>query len=413
MEKMPYFGGAIINNQFMKYKNAYKTASFMMLFTFLSGTQLFAQKSLTVTVNNKLNFDRTEVVGVSKKSLAAFLKTNKEESIGVKNKATGKYETLQWIDNDGDGVRDELLFVADVKAKSKAEYLLEDAKGNVVPATNVVAYSRFVPERTDDYTWENDKVAFRTYGPDAQQRTEQKRENGTLSSGIDLWLKRTPESVINKWYKGYQTDPMFYHKDRGEGYDPYHVGASRGTGGTGVWEKDSLLVSKNFVSYKTIAAGPLRTVFELTYAPYSDYEVKEVKRISLDLGSNFSKFEVSYTAKKPLPNYATGITLHNNEGQAEVFADKGIFVHNEKMDGTYIGEGIVMAPSIVQKAFVNKSKTKDQSNLIILTNPAGKVTYYAGFAWEKAGQATNNTEWNALLNKQAQVLASPLTVTVK
>ena len=33
-------------------------------------------------------------------------------------------------------------------------------------------FSRIVPERIDDYTWENDKVAFRTYGPAAQSLVE-------------------------------------------------------------------------------------------------------------------------------------------------------------------------------------------------------------------------------------------------
>lgn len=373
----------------------------------------YAQKKLTVTVKNDLDFDRKEVVAISRKQLQSFLKGKEESTVGIKD-ASGAPQIVQWIDYDADNTNDEILFIANVKAKSAATYVVTTvASQPVITADTPVTYSRFVPERTDDYTWENDKVAFRTYGPDAQQRTEQKRENGTLSSGIDVWLKRTDKSVINKWYKGYLTDPMFYHKDRGEGYDPYHVGASRGTGGTGVWEKDSLLVSKNFTAYKTIATGPLRTVFELSYAPYSAYNVKETKRVSLDMGSNFSKFEISYPSQKPLPNYATGITLHNNEGQAELLTAKGIVAHHEKIDGIYIGEGIVMAPAIVQRAFVNKSKTKDQSNIIVLTKPAGKITYYAGFAWASAGQATNAEEWKALLNKQAEIVAYPLKVTLK
>ncbi|KOS08231.1 hypothetical protein AM493_06100 [Flavobacterium akiainvivens] len=379
----------------------------------MAAMPLFAQKSLNVTVKNTLGFERNEVVAIKYKDLAEVLKGRQEQEIGVKNKSTGKWQTLQWVDYDGDGKNDELLFMAVIKANASTEYIIENADGNKAPESNIVAYSRFVPERTDDYTWENDKVAFRTYGPDAQQRTEQKRENGTLSSGIDIWLKRTPESVINSWYKGYQTDPMYYHKDRGEGYDPYHVGASRGTGGTGVWEKDSLLVSKNFISYKTIAQGPLRTVFELQYAPYSGYDVKETKRISLDLGSNFSKFEVRYKSVNVLPNYAVGITLHDNKGKTVISTNKGIFAHHEAIDGLYVGEGLVFPAGIVEKAFDNKSKTKDQSNLIVLTKPSGEVTYYAGFAWEKGGQAKNAAEWEALLKKQAEIIASPLAVTIK
>ena len=385
----------------------------VLMFTSFAGFKVSAQESLTVTVKNNLGIDRNEVVTLNSKDITGFLKGKDEKDIRVKNNATGKMEPLQWIDYDGDKNNDELLFMATVKSNSSAVYTLISDASVPVPVSQITTFSRFVPERTDDYTWENDKVAFRTYGPDAQIRTEQHRENGTLSSGIDIWLKRTPLPVINKWYKGYLTDPMFYHSDRGEGYDPYHVGASRGTGGTGIWEKDSLLVSKNFVTYKTIAVGPLRTVFELSYAPFSPYQIKETKRISLDLGSNFSKFEVTHSSAKQVPNYATGITLHQNEGEAEVLTKEGVFAYHEKIDGTYLGEGIVMQPNTIEKAFVNKSKTKDQSNLIIVTKSSPKLTYYAGFVWEKSGQGANKADWDALLKKQAQIIKSPLTVTVK
>lgn len=393
-----------------------KTPALVTVFMFtsvLTGFKISAQESLTVTVKNNLSIERNEVVALSSKDIAGFIKGKNEKDIRIKNTVTGKMEPLQWIDYDGDKNNDELLFMASVKPNSSAIYTVVSNGSIPVPVSKIMTFSRFVPERTDDYTWENDKVAFRTYGPDAQMRTEQHRENGTLSSGIDIWLKRTPLPVINKWYKGYLTDPMFYHSDRGEGYDPYHVGASRGTGGTGIWEKDSLLVSKNFVDYKTIAVGPLRTVFELSYAPFSPYKVNETKRISLDLGSNFSKFEITHPSEKQVPNYATGITLHQNEGEAEVLTKEGIFAYHEKIDGTYLGEGIVMLPNIIEKAFVNKSKTKDQSNLIVVTKPSPKLTYYAGFVWEKSGQGANKADWDAMLLKQSKIIKSPLIVTVK
>jgi len=86
-------------------------------------------------------------------------------------------------------------------------------------------HCRFVPERFDDFAWENDQIAFRTYGPAARERAE--------NSGFDCWLKRVETPIIDKWY-----GPMkekSYHKDWGEGHDPYHVGKTRGCGGLGLW----------------------------------------------------------------------------------------------------------------------------------------------------------------------------------
>lgn len=374
---------------------------------------VITKAQLTFTVKNTLDFERSEVVNISAKKLVKLLKTASPDHIRVRELGKTLNLVLQWVDENGDGKPETLLFKPTVKAKETAKYVVLLDSTTLATQTELTTYSRFVPERTDDYAWENDKVAFRTYGPDAQMRAEKKMPNGTLSSGIDLWLKRTSLPVINEWYKGYLTDPNYYHKDSGKGYDPYHVGASRGTGGTGVWEGDTLLVSKNFIHYKTIATGPLRTIFELYYAPYGHYNVKETKRISLDIGSNFSKFEVFYTSSQKLPNYTMGITLHDKKGEINVLKNLGIFIHHEKIDNSYIGEAIIVDPKIVKSAFANKSQVKDQSNLLVLTKPQKSTTFYAGFAWEKSGQVKDSNDWENFVKKQRTIIDNPLQVLVK
>ena len=61
-----------------------------------------------------------------------------------------------------------------------------------LPANDGFAPSRFVPERKDDFAFENDKVAFRIYGPALKDSKE--------NSGIDCWLKRVDYPTIDKWY---------------------------------------------------------------------------------------------------------------------------------------------------------------------------------------------------------------------
>lgn len=372
---------------------------------------LYGQTS--VQVKNNLDFSRNEVVSIRVSDLKSFLNKNKEADLRIKD-GNGNSLPVQWIDYDGDGKNDELLFQANIEAKTTNAYtLFADAK-NPVPESRISTYSRLVPERVDDYTWENDKVAFRVYGPKGQKEALAGVKGSTLSSGVDIWLKRTDQPVINKWYKGYLTDPMYYHKDtRGEGYDPYHVGDSRGTGGIGIWVNDKLQVSQNFVTSRTIAEGPLRTVFELTYSSWSDFGVKETKRISLDLGSHFSKFESQFEAQKPVPNYTVGISLHKNEGLTKLNDSNGYYLHWEKIDDAFVGEGVVVDPGIVEKSVAFKSETPDQSNLLIVTKPHKKLTYYAGFAWQKAGEIQTQEDWEKMLQKQAQIIANPLSVKIK
>lgn len=377
----------------------------------ISADLMNAQTS--IQVKNTQDFARNEIVSLSIDQLKTFLGKNKAEDLRIKD-AQNNYLTIQWIDNNGDGKNDEVVFQAKIDPKKTNSYRIVADSKTAVPESKLTTYSRLVPERVDDYTWENDKIAFRVYGPKGQAEALAGVKGSTLSSGIDIWFKRTEKSVINEWYKGYLTDPMYYHRDtRGEGYDPYHVGDSRGTGGIGIWKDEKLQVSKNFTSSKTIAEGPLRTIFELTYAPWSEFDVKETKRISLDLGSNFSKLESTFETEKKVPNYTIGITLHKNEGESKLNDKEGYYLHWEKIDDAFVGEGIVVNPKIVEKSVAFKSEIPDQSNLLVVTKPQKKLMYYAGFAWQKSGQIQTQKDWENILQKQSKIVANPLLITVK
>ena len=367
------------------------------------------ESGFSISVSNDLDFDRNEIVSFDAKNLLDKFEKAAIDYILITD-STGKTIRHQWLDYDKDGTPEEFLFMAKVAAHKTSHYKIISDSSFAMPEKEAVAYSRFVPERTDDYAWENDKVAFRTYGPTGQKEALEGVEGSTLSSGIDIWLKRTNKSIINKWYAEHVKNPGYYHTDHGEGYDPYHVGNSRGLGGLGVFENDSLYVSQNFVEYKTIASGPLKTIFELSYAPWGPYNVKETKRISLALGSHFSKFEISIEAEDGIPNYATGITLHNNQGEYEIDKEEGWIMHWERIDDAQVGEGIVMKPAVIDSAFAYTSKFPDQSNLLVTTTPKSPFTYYAGFAWEKSGDVSSKEDWIEIVKKQTKIIASPLKV---
>lgn len=392
----------------------FRTTCAVAAMFFLSCNQVNDNDNVRFEVSNELDFDRTEVVSIDRSVLSNFLNEGSEENLRIRKEGGEDYLRTQWIDYEEDGEFDKLLFQAEVPAKATTEYEIVIDSTIAEPESNVVAYSRFVPERTDDYTWENDKVAFRTYGPTGEKEALEGVAGSTLSSGIDLWLKRTEESVIDKWYREHEKNPGYYHQDHGEGYDPYHVGASRGTGGSGVWVEDSLQVSGNYTDYKTIADGPLRTVFELEYAaPWSEFGVTETKRISLDLGSHFSKFEVSIDSEEEIPNYAVGISLHNNEGEAEINEEEGWVKHWEIIDDYYVGEALVLDPGVIDSAFAHQTETPDQSNLLVITVPENdKLTYYAGFAWEKAEEITTEQEWKKHIKYFSAALNEPLQVQI-
>lgn len=374
----------------------------------------FAVHSQTkiITVTNSLAVDREfETVELTKKELR-LANSVKLEELAVKEKNSGLFLESQAVDNDGDGTMDVLLFQPKISASSKKEF-------EIVPSTNTSAtknincYSRFVPERTDDYAWENNKVAFRTYGPVAQKMVEDKIAGGTLTSGIDAWLKKVEYPIINKWYEKTVSGTGSYHKDTGEGLDNFQVGPSRGIGGIAVNANGKYYFSKNFISWKTITTGPIRTSFILTYADWdaNGNKITESKLISLDYGSYLSRFEIHITGTKTI---AAGLTLHDKKGTIGTNIKEGWLSHWEPIDDSEIGMGLV-APKNTLLSFDNHvTEEKDLSNLYgNLKVKDNKAVYFAGFGWKKGSPFQTKAEWEKYLSSFAEKVNNPLVVKVK
>lgn len=409
MYSVKYFD--LMKNFQLKY---YKKIFWLICLAFLNCKHPQKSKNVSFKISNNLDFKRKEVFEIHGSNLDRLLENHNPAFLRIRNKKKKSDLPIQWISDSSNANHEiKLLIQVEIPANSTVAYEVFFDSSDSLTQPDVQTYSRFVPERTDDYAWENDKVAFRTYGPTGQIEALQNIPGSTLSSGIDLWLKRTDKLIINKWYRLNEEQEGYYHTDHGEGYDPYHVGKSRGTGGIGVFKNDSLQVSENFSSYKTLETGPLRTIFQLKYEPWSEFSIKETKTISLDVGSNFSRFEVDLSSDTTVPNYTIGITLHEKEGQYNIYRDLGILSHWERIDDSEIGEGIIIDPSIIDSAFVYTSPVPDQSHLFINTYPKNKIIYYAGFAWNKSNQIASKKDWDVLLKEKALCIQNPLVIKFK
>ena len=369
-----------------------------------------------INVFNKLDLDRnSETIEIDLKQIPTLLAQFPADQIVVKDGATDQIVLSQLIDLDEDGKPDQLIFQTDIGANAHKHFHLEGNDGQSdLPKSSISTYARFVPERIDDFAWENDRVAFRTYGPTAQQITESGKPGGTLSSGIDCWLKRVDYPIIDKWYKQDLQEGKSYHQDHGEGLDNYHVGPSRGTGGIVIWDDGILLTSKNFQSWKIIANGPIRTIFELDYGTWDagDLKVQEIKRISIDLGSNLFKNTLLIGNADELPNVTLGITLHEKAGQVNVDEEQGWFRYWEPHDGSELSTAIVVDPDQMLEFIDHRVEEKDLSNLLVVCEPDQELTYYAGFAWKKSNQFSSTEAFDEYLANFAARLANPLEVSI-
>jgi hypothetical protein len=316
----------------------------------------------------------------------------------------------QAIDLDGDPLRklDAVLFQSDFGPGETRKFTVSVGKKQVYQKEQFKAFGRFVRERFDDFAWENDRIAHRTYG----KALETWGSEPLSSSTIDIWSKRTPRMVVSDWYLADD-----YHADYGEGADFYSAGLSRGCGGSGLWAGERLWVSRNFVRSNVLANGPIRVLFELEYDlfPVEGVSVSETKRVSLDAGQQFDQFESHY---KPFvfPGKITTLTpaagLKKVAGETlEINAGKGWIAKWEKMEKERGNQGLAI---ITGQGNFEKHVEDPLNHLVLLKSaPQGVATYWAGFCWDKAGRFTDATGWNAHVAEFAQGLAAPISLSIR
>ncbi len=262
---------------------------------------------------------------------------------------------------------------------------------NDLPAA---AYGTFMPQRKDDFAWENDRIAHRVYGP-ALEAT------GEITSGMDVWVKRTRKPIIEKWYY-----LAAYHKDHGEGLDIYKVGPSRGCGGSGIWRDGKLYVANNFITWRLIENGPSRVVFELGYAPYDagGIKVRETRRIALETGSNLSRIETRFDWEGGPDDLQAMVGIVKREGGgAPDFAKDGSWMaywEPEQPGNGTIGCGVVMTSP------AKPLDTEAQAFLQATVKRGQSLVYYAGAGWTKSGDFPNKESWVRYISESGAKLNS-------
>jgi hypothetical protein len=324
----------------------------------------------------------------------------------------------------------KLLVEAAVRKGGVARFTLSKGSHGQFP---MVCHGQLHPERKDDFAWENDRGAYRVYGP-ALERSKER------SYGIDVWTKNTPELVVddryyiedvvtipridslyrNNWHK---RDSLYriisYHYDHGRGLDPYRVGASLGCGAPAMMVGDSIVMPYCFERYEVLDEGPLRFTVRLVQSPRMVCGVKvvEQRQITLDKGSNFCKMMVSYSPPKQgelegvSVSLCSGVVLQPEDRESYVLGQNYVS-YTDPTDQPNVHQ----APLYVAVLFPNgtvTTKRQDNHVLGIVSNYDFKpYTYYFGSAWAKYDVRTEE-EWKARIEWYLRSLQQPLKVTIK
>lgn len=409
--------------------------------------QAAAMQQATIVVSNPTSTPRTELISLSMSEVKAKLGNatpKKGEAYIVKNKR-GQQIGSQ-ITHDG-----LLLIDASVRPHGSATYYVSIGKPY---QQKVYATGALYKIRKDDIAWENDRCAYRVYGP-ALQKT------GERSFGTDIWVKNTPDTVVYERYvkdmngniKGDKIDAKVralkkqgkalqtqlkslqaesnevdiltsFHLDHGNGLDPYRVGATLGLGAP------SLMVGKNQVlpycykDYRILDNGPLRFTVELTYNPSTVGDMKNVvehRIISLDKGSNFNKMTVWYDGLNTPTDFATGFPIHEEDTETKTFAKDYVSyadpTDNIEVNNSQVYVGVLFPEGIDHTYYQLFDKKHDGATGHALGLKRGlkngeKYSYYFGAAWSKY-DVRSYAEWQIRIKDYLDALKTPLQIEIK
>ena len=253
------------------------------------------------------------------------------------------------------------------------------------PADGAVARvdAQYVPERMDDFVWENGFAAFRAYGP---KLTRPKPEGqGFSSNGIDVFNKGVAEVTAVETMMSSIRTHVSYHKDNGRCFDPYTVGPGRGCGGighrsaSGEWSSDG-----NWKTQRIVEKTAERAVFELEYATYT-------LRGTVTAGTPFVRFDVTPKSSASGAVWGPGLDIapaRGHEGSQLVDLARGAIANAEDASGTMTA--VVADPSAgaVQIA-------SDPSGCLFLLLPEKPFTFYIAAAWRGMGVFPTPESWFA------------------
>ena len=367
-----------------------------------------AATHIVVRAENPLNAERhDETIALGWNALVSALPALSPQKVTVRDAASGVALQTQLLDSNLDGKPDSLLFQSDFFPKESRTFSVEAVSSTAAVKSRV--HVKYIPERSD-VAWENDRIAFRSYG-----RLLWQLEN-LHSSGVDVWVKRTRELVLDKWYAaGHDA----YHLDKGEGADFYKVGPTLGGGATAIWRNGKLYRAENFKSYRIIADGPIRAIFELEFEGWDagGITVTETKRFAIDAGQNLYWQQSVFNSSSPDSiQYALGFVkrpgLIGSTSRAHQWAWLTGWgpVDNKPGEG---GHGELGTAVMLDRAhLVDIKENEDHYFMVATAHPGQPVVHYVGAGWTGSRDFRDVEDWWKYLDEFSERARVPIKVSI-
>ncbi len=371
------------------------------VFLFITVTGFAQKNDVLISVSNPIALSRySETVSIDLRGLFQHHPALKGKELSILEKK--KVLVSQLIDNDQDGIEDELIFQSAFAPNETKNFVILPAEKK--QQFTSVTDCRYVLPRAD-LAWENDRIAFRIYGSVLA---------GNVDNGTDVWTKRVRYPIVKKWYDGEgQTPKIVYHEDHGEGADFFSVGRSLGAGSAGLVWNGKLLQPGLFNNFRIITTGPIRTSFEVYYTSMmlDSFPTLVSKRVSLDAGEQLNMVTERYitAVKTDSLTLRTGLVKRKSvtstrSGGGRILSLWGP-VNSETVNGE-LGTAVILPRN-------NITVSEDTVHCFITAPFATlqQITYYSGAAWSRMGDITGEQQWTGYLEGFLSRIRKPLIVT--
>ncbi len=296
---------------------------------------------------------------------------------------------------------------------------------------------RIYPNRWDDLVWENDRCAWRFYGPGAHKNMKNN------AYGFDTFVKNTPHPIQDQLYHNELTSygvneqikksgsPLnwnevhrgyTYHRNHGAGMDAYTVGATLGAGAAALKAADgSLVYPLYYEKAEILDNGPLRFTVRMTMPKraLNGDSIQETRLITQDCGSHFARVEITYEGLTKATPVCAGIVVHESAPKAYTLNQKEGFItyaealdHPEVMNGEhYIGVFIAPRQGAIKTQYLPlpEKRAGGIGHALIQTTytPGQPFIYYTGSAWSLYDTPTLAI-WQETLRHESRILQKGL-----
>lgn len=256
-------------------------------------------------------------------------------------------------------------------------------------------YGRYVPERKDDFAWENEYAAFRMYGPALRPENP--------SNGVDLWLKASPELIVDSFYYREHVLGLPYHINYGKGLDCYKVGHTCGAGGLVAMTDDDpsnrIYVGGAYDRWQILEQTPEKIVFQLEYDSFeiNGHVLQESITITAEAGKMLNRADVVLTGEyehEGILWLGGGICIHDSVDHVYTNDNSGIASYAEdalsdktaaKMNYDYNGS-TSQGRNYIAVIIPNGASTNIQDNILYAVRPyniGDTLTYFFGACWSE------------------------------